>query len=1281
MRFIENGPDIPDELLFAQDEGNVVFFCGAGVSMAHAKLSSFADLAEKVIIDLGATEDSKAKKLFSTFTELNKDPHTRGVMSADHIFSGLMRSFDRDDINGSVARSLLPEGEADLTAHNIILKLARLQGGQTRLITTNFDLLFEACNTKLTSVTRSNLPHIEFADNNWGIVHLHGKVKKDYSSSDSDGFVLSSSEFGDAYLAQGWARIFVKNVLEKFVAVFIGYSADDPPVRYLLEGLQQNNEVNHSIYAFQSVDDEAIAQWDEKGVTPIIYNLDETSTHAHLWNSLDAWSTRTKNPTAWKNKLCSKARKGPAKLQAHERGMIAHLIKSKSGARIFEQTTPPLPSEWLCVFDSVIRLQQVGGKGYLYQTDEIINPYQLYGIDSDPPPSDRNEEFSQEVKSEAWDAFFLNEEDYENLNGGHLSTIRSFRSSDPALLPARLNYLASWVAKVADQRIAVWWAGRQSSLHSDLLKSVKFELTRDKEKVIPEFILESWNSIFELSYFYGREEYEEYGLKSRINLLGWNNYFVREFARISAPFLKIGSLYSHSIPRSNRKKLSKYSLVRVEVGYPKGIYDINIPDNYLPQIVNVMRINLERAVDMEQDFSVWLPDICAIEPDDDAERLDNSRGYNLSGYVLNFVRLFRMLIDFDAKQAKYEFTRWRRDEPIFTRLRVWACSLKDLFDETEFTNEIMGLSDNNFWPFKGERDFLLSLKIKWNDLSLNNKKLIENRILKGPLKPKKLAKREHVIRTAHKQLSRLHWLNDQGCILDLDLNATSAKLRVNAPEWKQEYADKAAESHDSRGGWIKTDTDWSSLANVPLDKLIKSARKKKIRDHRELTEYAPFAGLCDDRPVKALSALSIELKNGEFYSDFWETYLSREIRKKDKYRLKLLIAGRITQIPNDNFRDILLTSSRWFEDQGPEIREKHPIMFEAVWNKFIQTIIENENVSGSALVRQEEKEIDWAGEAINSASGNLAELHMTDPVKENLNPEQGYPEEWLKKVEQLISLPNDAHRYAMVIFTFNLSWFHYIDPKWTNRKLIKIIEDDKASNDDKAAIWAGFMWGAKVPNEALYIKLKLHFLNMARARSTDKMRHVEVLSALLLSGWGSIDKEKKRYVSDDELRNVLLDAGDDFRSHTLWHLDRWSKDDKSKWNKNVLIFLQKVWPKHKKIRTNKISARLLEIALNQKDNFPFISKQVVQLVSKIEHEHVFIAEMRKITKDFNEDNEESLAEKYPEDYLNLLYAILSEQPERWPYGAIDILKIIEEADPKLLNDPRLIELKARLNDL
>jgi hypothetical protein len=93
MRFLKNGPNIPDELLFAQDEGNVVFFCGAGVSMENSNLPSFTGLAQKVMDDLGVIVGSKAQKQLSAINELNKNTHTHGLISEDHIFSSLKRSF------------------------------------------------------------------------------------------------------------------------------------------------------------------------------------------------------------------------------------------------------------------------------------------------------------------------------------------------------------------------------------------------------------------------------------------------------------------------------------------------------------------------------------------------------------------------------------------------------------------------------------------------------------------------------------------------------------------------------------------------------------------------------------------------------------------------------------------------------------------------------------------------------------------------------------------------------------------------------------------------------------------------------------------------------------------------------------------------------------------------------------------------------------------------------------------------------------------------------------
>ena len=47
MQFVTNGPDIPDALLQAHEEGRVVFFCGAGVSYP-AGLPGFKRLVEQI---------------------------------------------------------------------------------------------------------------------------------------------------------------------------------------------------------------------------------------------------------------------------------------------------------------------------------------------------------------------------------------------------------------------------------------------------------------------------------------------------------------------------------------------------------------------------------------------------------------------------------------------------------------------------------------------------------------------------------------------------------------------------------------------------------------------------------------------------------------------------------------------------------------------------------------------------------------------------------------------------------------------------------------------------------------------------------------------------------------------------------------------------------------------------------------------------------------------------------------------------------------------------------
>ncbi len=91
MRFIADGPDIPDDLLWAQDEGRVVFFCGAGVSRARADLPDFKRLTTDVLHRLGAKHDSPARRLYEVGQSVEDQHKLSGVVTSDRVFGLLER--------------------------------------------------------------------------------------------------------------------------------------------------------------------------------------------------------------------------------------------------------------------------------------------------------------------------------------------------------------------------------------------------------------------------------------------------------------------------------------------------------------------------------------------------------------------------------------------------------------------------------------------------------------------------------------------------------------------------------------------------------------------------------------------------------------------------------------------------------------------------------------------------------------------------------------------------------------------------------------------------------------------------------------------------------------------------------------------------------------------------------------------------------------------------------------------------------------------------------------
>jgi hypothetical protein len=830
--------------------------------------------------------------------------------------------------------------------------------------------------------------------------------------------------------------------------------------------------------------------------------------------------------------------------------------------------------------------------------------------------------------------------------------------------------------KVADQPASVWWAASQFGLHPDIQERIQWQLERSQRDV-GSVTRQAWRYLFE-AWKKNRGDFHRdwYELKAAIDKGGWNSAVIRKFAAINRPYLKVKRNYwGGPKPPQWEKDIRIQDMLQLDVEYPEPIDDANVPDEWLAFAVRELRKNLEHALQLESELGGYgLNNIGPIIPDDAPDGDRYGRTHGLSGSIISFSSLFERLIKFDITSAKQELEVWSvNDDTIFSRLRIWASGKSELVSAQAFGPVIAELSDDAFWNSYHQRDLLLVLAKRWRDLREQTRKEIENRLIQGRTKWDGEDDAEFEEHKAWATLNRLRWFANKGCKFTFDLDAETKKLQGFTTEWKPEYAEKAAKSMEGRGGFVKTETEHSALLDEPLDSILAKARELSGKAEDFLVKNDPFAGLSAEHPVRAFSALTVAAKRDKYPKWAWRTFLNAEARKSDKPKFSALIAERISRYPNDAVAEFVRPASDWILNISQHLSYSFPQSFERIISKLINVLRSQPPGSNSAIIRGN-KELDWTMEAINAPVGKIAEALFNDPRKNDLEVGGGFPADWLLSVDNLLSLNGDLRCHALVIFAHNMNWFYAIDPIWTEAYMLSVL--DKGDESDRFAIWSGFFWGAKVPNQKLYMRLKPNLLAFANKRSMPRRGYGEVLAGIILAGWGSTHEETgERCISNAEMHDALLHTDDEFRSHILWQVERWSEAKENatgeKWYVMLPELLRDVWPRQKSAKTPKISARLCDLAFSNVERFPEIAEIVLPLLTTIDRDYLMLPNLRK--------SKDNIVDLYPQQTLVLLHAVLPDNVTAWPYGIEATLKRIGEADESLRLDERLLELNRKWN--
>jgi hypothetical protein len=193
-----------------------------------------------------------------------------------------------------------------------------------------------------------------------GLVYLHGLLPAKPDDIALHRLVLISGDFGLAYLTERWAARFVSELFRNSMVCFIGYSINDPVLRYMMDALATGRmlgEITPQAWALGDCEPGQehgkTIEWQAKGVSPILYEVPSGShDHSALHKTLKAWAETLRDDLLGKERIVvshSLARPSASTRQDDFVGRMLLALSDKSGlpTKRFADFNPVASLEWL----------------------------------------------------------------------------------------------------------------------------------------------------------------------------------------------------------------------------------------------------------------------------------------------------------------------------------------------------------------------------------------------------------------------------------------------------------------------------------------------------------------------------------------------------------------------------------------------------------------------------------------------------------------------------------------------------------------------------------------------------------------------------------------------------------------------------------------------------------------------------------------------------------------------------------------------------------------------
>ena len=1256
MQFVKGGPDIPEQLLQAHEDEQVVFFCGAGISYP-AGLPTFSGLVKQLYAAMGIDPDP----VEASAIKAGQYDTAAGLLEAK-VRGG------RPTVREALVHILTPDlGARNATAtHEALLTLGKDRKDRTRLITTNFDRLFEEviARTPL-QVEHFRAPLLPVPKKRWdGLVYLHGLLTENPSESDLERLVVSSGDFGLAYLTERWAARFVSELLGNFVVCFVGYSINDPVLRYMMDALAADRLLGESppeMFAFGSFSkgkaEDAEREWRAKNVTPILYR--EHWHHAYLHRTLWAWSKTYRDGAQGKERIVVESAMARPLASTEQDDFVGRMIWALSDpsglpARRFAELDPVPSLEWLEPL-SEGRFRHADLARFGISPNSAVDERLAFSLIRRPSP----------YELAPWMALV----DF---------------GAEPKHWDNVMAQIARWLIRHLDDPAALLWlAKRGGVLHEGMARSIEWKLEelnrldQDNDQATLEQIRANapnaiprpkMRTLWQL-LLKGRVRPWVYDL----DFHRWCEQFRRDGLTVILRF-------------DLREKLTPRIVLKEPFAWPIEEEDEEIDGpEHMSRLVEAevvlstqgVRAQLQELVDDERwtealpellnEFTGLLRDALDLmrELGQAEERSDQSYSSqpSISEHPQNHgFRDWTALIELarDAWVATCaqspEVARtaaeawWQIPYPVFRRLAFFAAAQDEIIPRRQALGWL--LSDQCWWLWTPETlresmRLLVSLAPRLDAAELD---LVEKAILAGA--PRVMYRDdiepEFWARIQDQDIwLRLAKLAESGARLSAAGAGRMDEISARYPDWQLPENER-----DEFSTWMGEWSEGREYVATP-------------REHEELIEW-----------------LKVNADNDPWQRDDWSERCRQDF---DATSFALSELAKQDIWPRRRWREALqawaeenLIERSWSE-MAPIVARSPDEALQALshgvshWLRTLAKSFEGQEATFLALCdrlfdleyEEEEEGDDPVGRAINHPVGQVTDALLQWWYRRPLKDDQGLYEDLIPRFSRICETRVGKLRHGRVLLAAHVLALFRVDRDWATRFVLPLFEWER-SEAEARVVWEGFLWSPRL-YPPLMEAFKPAFLDTANHYEELGRHGVQYSSLLTFAAMDPGGVFTRRELA--RATAALSQEGLNNAAETLVRALEGAGGQRAEyWRNRVGPYLRYVWPKTQNVASASISESFARVCVAAEDAFPAALGEVYRWLQGVAYPERVVHRLREV----------KLHERFPEATLEFLDGIIGENAHWPPRDLEECLRTVRANMPELEANRRFRRLVEHL---